>query len=229
MKLARQAIPVSVSANLLYAAIFLKFAAAPGSVALFNQMSQAVHGFVSQPVFRLGSGMFETVVAVLLLIPKTARLGAGSIVVWMTAVLLSHIFVLGYGPFSFDALMVMLLAVVYLALTRRLGRWREPEIERAPHHSAHSEVYAPDKSIPGEEIMATPMTPARPPFPPFTRDSAIQRVRRAEDAWNTHDPGMVALAYAVDSRWRNRSEFITDEARSLLPYHTSGRRSWTTG
>src|SRR5436190_17108681 len=88
------AIRVLVSLNLLYPAIFLKFAGAPGSVELFMQMSQAVHGLVSQPVFRLGSGAFETVVAVLLLIGKTARLGAGLIVVWMTAVILSHIFVL---------------------------------------------------------------------------------------------------------------------------------------
>jgi hypothetical protein len=114
------AIRVLVSVNLLYAAIFLKFAAAPGSVALFMQMSQAVHGLVSQPVFRLGSGVFETAVAVLLLIPKTARLGAGLIVVWMTAVILSHIFVLGYGWFFVDALMLILLAAIYLLLTRRL-------------------------------------------------------------------------------------------------------------
>ncbi len=56
--------------------------------------------------------------------------------------------------------------------------------------------------------MSTPTTPARPPFPPFTRDSAMQKVRLAEDAWNTRDPAKVALAYAIDSRWRNRSEFI---------------------
>jgi len=121
------AIRVLVSVNFLYAAIFLKFAATPGSVALFMQMSQAVHGLVSQPVFRLGSGVFETAVAVLLLIPKTARLGAGLIVVWMTAVILSHIFVLGYGPFFVDALMVMLLAVIYLWLTRRHSHWGERE------------------------------------------------------------------------------------------------------
>ena len=56
--------------------------------------------------------------------------------------------------------------------------------------------------------MATATTPARPPFPPFTRDSAKQKVRLAEDGWNTRDPAKVALAYAIDSRWRNRSEFI---------------------
>jgi len=57
--------------------------------------------------------------------------------------------------------------------------------------------------------MATATTPAlRPPFPPFTRDSAMQKVRLAEDAWNTRDPAKVALAYTIDSRRRNRSEFI---------------------
>jgi nuclear transport factor 2 (NTF2) superfamily protein len=64
------------------------------------------------------------------------------------------------------------------------------------------------ESIPGEEIMGTATTHARPPFPPFTRDSAMQKVRLAEDAWNTRDPAKVALAYTIDSRWRNRSEFI---------------------
>ena len=49
---------------------------------------------------------------------------------------------------------------------------------------------------------------ARPPLPPFTRDSAMQKVRLAEDAWNTRNPAKVALAYVIDSRWRNRSEFI---------------------
>jgi hypothetical protein len=64
------------------------------------------------------------------------------------------------------------------------------------------------ESLPGEKIMGTATTPARPPFPPFTRDSAIQKVRLAEDAWNTRDPTIVALAYTIDSHWRNRSEFI---------------------
>ena len=48
---------------------------------------------------------------------------------------------------------------------------------------------------------------ARPPLPPFTKESAIQKVRLAEDAWNTRDPQKVALAYTTDSRWRNRAEF----------------------
>jgi chromate transport protein ChrA len=126
-RLALLAVRLFVSVNLLYAAIFLKFAGVPGSVTLFTQMSQAVHGLISQPVFRLGSGVFETVVAVLLLIPKTARLGAGLTVMWMTGVILSHIFVLGFGWFFIDALMVMLLAVVYLLLTRRQSHWGEPD------------------------------------------------------------------------------------------------------
>ena len=47
----------------------------------------------------------------------------------------------------------------------------------------------------------------RPPLPPFSRESAILKVRLAEDGWNTHDPEKVALAYTGDSRWRNRAEF----------------------
>jgi hypothetical protein len=49
---------------------------------------------------------------------------------------------------------------------------------------------------------------ARPPLPPFTEASAIQKVRMAEDAWNTRDPERVAGAYTEDSRWRNRAEFF---------------------
>jgi nuclear transport factor 2 (NTF2) superfamily protein len=48
----------------------------------------------------------------------------------------------------------------------------------------------------------------RPPFPPFTRETAAQKVRLAEDGWNSRDPHKVALAYTVNSRWRNRSEFL---------------------
>jgi nuclear transport factor 2 (NTF2) superfamily protein len=49
----------------------------------------------------------------------------------------------------------------------------------------------------------------RPPLPPFDRDTAIKKVRLAEDGWNSRDPGKVSLAYSVDSVWRNRSEFVT--------------------
>ncbi len=55
-------------------------------------------------------------------------------------------------------------------------------------------------------------TTARPPLPPFTMETAIQKVRLAEDGWNSRDPARVALAYTPDSRWRNRVEFIEGRA-----------------
>jgi len=51
-------------------------------------------------------------------------------------------------------------------------------------------------------------TEYRPPVPPFTAETAMEKVRKAEDAWNTCEPAKVALAYNIDSRWRNRSEFL---------------------
>lgn len=53
-----------------------------------------------------------------------------------------------------------------------------------------------------EDIVAS-----RPPLPPFTRETAIHKVRLAEDSWNSRDPEKVALAYSPDSQWRNRAEF----------------------
>ncbi len=50
--------------------------------------------------------------------------------------------------------------------------------------------------------------PPRPPLPPFSRESAAEKVRLAEDAWNSRDPQRVALAYTPDSVWRNRAEFL---------------------
>lgn len=52
----------------------------------------------------------------------------------------------------------------------------------------------------------------RPPFPPFTAETAAQKARMAEDAWNSRDPARVALAYTEDSLWRNRAEFLTGRA-----------------
>ena len=49
----------------------------------------------------------------------------------------------------------------------------------------------------------------RPPLPPFDRESAIKKVRLAEDGWNSRDPQKVSLAYSIDSSWQNRSEFVT--------------------
>jgi len=54
---------------------------------------------------------------------------------------------------------------------------------------------------------------ARPPFPPFTHDAASQKVRMAEDGWNSRDPARVSLAYTADSTWRNRSEFYREDQR----------------
>ncbi len=59
--------------------------------------------------------------------------------------------------------------------------------------------------------MATP-SPDRPPLPPFSLDTAKQKVRMAEDAWNSRDPEKVSLAYTIDSLWRNRAEFIQGRA-----------------
>jgi Protein of unknown function (DUF1348) len=59
----------------------------------------------------------------------------------------------------------------------------------------------------------TATNPPHPPLPPFTRETAAQKVRLAEDAWNTRDPQRVALAYAVDTVWRNRAEFPVGRAQ----------------
>jgi nuclear transport factor 2 (NTF2) superfamily protein len=55
-------------------------------------------------------------------------------------------------------------------------------------------------------------TARRPPLPPFDAETAAIKVRAAEDAWNSRDPARVALAYTADSRWRNRTEFISGRA-----------------
>lgn len=57
-----------------------------------------------------------------------------------------------------------------------------------------------------------------PPLPPFTRESAIEKVRLAEDGWNSRDPAKIALAYSLDTQWRNRAEFATNrqEAQAFL-------------
>ncbi|MGE0231607.1 MAG: DUF1348 family protein, partial [Flavobacteriaceae bacterium] len=52
------------------------------------------------------------------------------------------------------------------------------------------------------------MSEERPPFPPFTYETAVEKARKAEDAWNRRDPVAVSLAYTADSFWRNRSEFF---------------------
>lgn len=54
----------------------------------------------------------------------------------------------------------------------------------------------------------------RPPLPPFTLETAIQKVRLAEDGWNTRDAAKVALAYTLDTQWRNRAEFASNRAQA---------------
>jgi hypothetical protein len=61
----------------------------------------------------------------------------------------------------------------------------------------------------------------RPPLPPFTVETAEQKARIAEDAWNSRDPGRVALAYAADSRWRNRAEMFQGSAARRVSAFTS--------
>ena len=56
---------------------------------------------------------------------------------------------------------------------------------------------------------------SRPPFPPFDFDSACLKVRAAEDAWNSRDPGKVSLAYTPDCSWRNRGEFFNGRQASV--------------
>jgi uncharacterized protein len=53
---------------------------------------------------------------------------------------------------------------------------------------------------------------SRPPLPPFTPETAAQKARMAEDGWNSRDPARVAMAYTVDSQWRNRSQFVSGRA-----------------
>ena len=64
---------------------------------------------------------------------------------------------------------------------------------------------------------------SRPPLPPFTPDTAAQKARMAEDAWNSRDPERVALAYTEDSQWRNRAEFIAGRA-AIVDFL---RRKWS--
>lgn len=62
-----------------------------------------------------------------------------------------------------------------------------------------------------------------PPVPPFTHESAVQKVRLAEDGWNSRTPERVSLAYSQDSKWRNRSEFVTGR-EAIVAFLT---RKWT--
>jgi nuclear transport factor 2 (NTF2) superfamily protein len=67
---------------------------------------------------------------------------------------------------------------------------------------------------------------ARPPVPPFTREIAIQKMRLIEDAWNLREPEKMALAYTVNSRWRNRSEFQNGRQQIIEFLNVSGPKNW---
>src|SRR5689334_16068789 len=77
---------------------------------------------------------------------------------------------------------------------RRDSSCANARVERIRHHDA----------IRSEKAMSE----SRPPFPPFSRETAIQKVRAAEDGWNSCNPERVSLAYTPDSYWRNRAEFV---------------------
>jgi Protein of unknown function (DUF1348) len=84
-----------------------------------------------------------------------------------------------------------------------------------------------DQQMPVTEPRTQKETAMRPPLPPFTRETAIQKVRLAEDAWNSRDPEKVALAYTIDSRWRNRAEFPNGRQEIVDFLKRNGRKSWT--
>ena len=67
-----------------------------------------------------------------------------------------------------------------------------------------------------------PIMEVRPPLPPFSRETAILKVRLAEDGWNTRDASKVAMAYTVDTQWRNRIDFISSRAEA----HALLERNW---
>ena len=87
-----------------------------------------------------------------------------------------------------------------------------------PEHSA------PPRTTPRGALLALLVVlTTRPPLPPFTQESAAQKVRLAEDGWNSRDPEKVALAYTPDSRWRNRSEFVNGRPEMVF---RRGHRRW---
>ncbi len=107
-----RAIPWFVALN-LWGADIPKFLALPFSVALFTKMSNAFHGIIPQPAFRVGAGVVEVALGALFLAPRTARLASALTAVYMVPVLLSHVFVLGYDIFFVDALLLLALCGFY--------------------------------------------------------------------------------------------------------------------
>jgi nuclear transport factor 2 (NTF2) superfamily protein len=77
--------------------------------------------------------------------------------------------------------------------------------------------------VPGFTDQPSEIAEVRAPVPPYTRETATQKVRLAEDGWNSRDPGKVTLAYTRDSRWRNRAEFVNGR-QEIIAFLT---RKWT--
>lgn len=69
---------------------------------------------------------------------------------------------------------------------------------------------------------------SRPPLPPFTFEAAVQKLRAAEDGWNSRDPQKFSMAYTTPSRWRNRAEFTLAELKSSACCRANVYASWTT-
>src|SRR5262249_53342961 len=109
------------------------------------------------------------------------------------------------------------------AYLRRRGAAPEARVPERELAVPTSWVFAADRTSPvfKEPMMSTNLLAPNPPAvlaPPFTLETATQKVRLAEDAWNSRDPDRVALAYTEDSVWRNRGEFVTgrDQIRAFL-------------
>ena len=66
----------------------------------------------------------------------------------------------------------------------------------------------------------------RPPLPPFTTETAVEKVRAAEDAWNSRDPKRVALAYTPDCPWRNRDRFLAGHDGEGRWFRSYGNENW---
>jgi len=120
-----------------------------------------------------------------------------------------RIFFRSWLPFAVDFLkiIVRLLAPLNLAaVEERVRTWESYRHRAGLIHATRLERIC-GLNLEGEKCGDTSSVP------PFTRDTAIQKVRGAEDGWNSRNPGKVSLAYTPDSRWRNRAEFVNARAK----------------
>jgi nuclear transport factor 2 (NTF2) superfamily protein len=94
----------------------------------------------------------------------------------------------------------------------RFGFGEEQNGNQGVSMSAHESQEVSAAAAGGASSASSGAATMRPPLPPFTQETAVIKVRGAEDAWNSRDPEKVSLAYSIDSRWRNRAEFINGRA-----------------